>query len=56
VLGDGGPRHQATVGALVRAGANVNRADAHGTTPLALARQRGLANLVRTLEQAGAKQ
>ena len=56
VLGDGGSRHQATVGALIRAGANVNLADAHGTTPLALARQRGLANIVRTLEQAGAKQ
>jgi ankyrin repeat protein len=55
VLGDGGPRHQATVQALVRAGANVNLADAQGTTPLALARRRGATAIAEVLERNGAK-
>lgn len=55
VLGDGGARHTAVVRALVRAGANVNLADRSGTTPLALAKQRGYAEMVRLLEQAGAR-
>ena len=33
VLGDGGPRHVATLKALVDAGANVNLADRNGSTP-----------------------
>jgi ankyrin repeat protein len=37
VLGDGGARHTATLKALVDAGADVNRADRGGTTPLQLA-------------------
>ena len=37
VLGDGGPRHVATLAALVNAGADVNLADRNGATPLALA-------------------
>ncbi|MDP2986894.1 ankyrin repeat domain-containing protein, partial [Hydrogenophaga sp.] len=41
VLGDGGPRHQATLKALIDAGANLQLADRHGQTPLALARSRG---------------
>ena len=41
VLGDGGPRHAATLEALVDAGANVNLADRGGVTPLQLARGRG---------------
>ena len=41
VLGDGGPRHTASLKALKHAGANVNLADRSGTTPLALARGRG---------------
>ncbi len=41
VLGDGGPRHTASLKALIDAGANVNLADRSGTTPLALARGRG---------------
>jgi len=56
VLGDGGPRHVATLAALVEAGADVNLADGHGQTPLALARQRGYKDMQRILERAGAIQ
>ena len=55
VLGDGGPRHTDTLGALVDAGANVNLADRNGQTPLALARARGYGAMVRRLLQAGAR-
>ena len=55
VLGDGGPRHQATLKALVDAGANLQLADRHGRTPLQLARQRGYAQMVQMLETAGAR-
>jgi ankyrin repeat protein len=55
VLGDGGPRHTATLAALVDAGADVNLGDRTGSTPLALARARGYAAMVRRLEQAGAR-
>jgi ankyrin repeat protein len=53
VLGDGGPRHTATLKALVEAGANVNLADRAGTTPLALARGRRYAAMVPILEKSG---
>lgn len=49
VLGDGGPRHQATLQALVDAGANLQLADRHGQTPLQLARSRGYDALARIL-------
>lgn len=52
VLGDGGPRHQATLRALIDAGANLQLADRHGSTPLILARQRGYTAMVRMLEGA----
>ncbi len=39
--------------ALVRAGANVNRADRNGATPLQLARGRGYREMVQILENAG---
>ena len=52
VLGDGGPRHQATLQALIHAGASVRLADRHGQTPLQLARARGYAEMVRMLERA----
>ena len=52
VLGDGGPRHQATLQALIHAGANLRLADRHGQTPLQLARARGYAEMVRMLERA----
>jgi ankyrin repeat protein len=55
VLGDGGARHQATLRALIDARANLQLADRQGNTPLALARSRGYPQLVRMLEQAGAK-
>ncbi|WP_394791357.1 ankyrin repeat domain-containing protein [Rhodoferax sp.] len=55
VLGDGGPRHQRTLAALVQAGANLRLNDRAGNTPLQLARTRGYGEMVRLLEQAGAK-
>jgi hypothetical protein len=55
VLGDGGPRHVATVRALVDAGADVDIADGRGVRPLSLARQRGYAEIIEILEAAGAK-
>ena len=55
VLGDGGPRHQATLAALLQAGASHALTDRQGTTPLQLARQRGYADMVRMLEAAGAR-
>ncbi len=55
VLGDGGPRHRATLKALIDAGANLQLADRHGQTPLALAKARGYAAMVQMLEAAGAR-
>lgn len=55
VLGDGGSRHQRTLQALIGAKANLQLADRQGQTPLALARSRGYREMVRMLEQAGAK-
>jgi ankyrin repeat protein len=55
VLGDGGPRHQATLKALLDAGASTRLADRSGTTPLQLARSRGYTPMVRMLEAAGAR-
>jgi hypothetical protein len=53
VLGDGGPRHQATLRALLDAGASVALTDRSGRTPLDLARSRGYAEMVALLEAAG---
>jgi ankyrin repeat protein len=55
VLGDGGPRHQRTLQALIGAGANLELPDRQGQTPLALARSRGYGEMVRMLQQAGAR-
>jgi ankyrin repeat protein len=55
VLGDGGPRHLATLAALVEAGTDVNLADRRGATPLALARERGYREMAAILEKAGAR-
>ena len=52
VLGDGGPRHQATLRALVDAGANLALGDRAGKTPLELARERGYRAMVTMLESA----
>ena len=54
VLGDGGARHVATMKALIDGGADVDRADRGGRTPLALARERGFTTMVALLERAGA--
>jgi ankyrin repeat protein len=53
VLGDGGRRHQAVVQALLKAGASTALADRQGRTPLALAKNRGYAEMVKMLEAAG---
>ncbi len=55
VLGDGGARHQATVAALLDAGASTRLADRAGRTPLQLARAHGHDAIVRLLLAAGAR-
>ena len=55
VLGNGGARHQATLQALVKAGANLQLTDRQGQTPLELARARGYGEMVKMLMAAGAK-
>jgi len=55
VLGDGGPRHQRTLVALVDAGANTQLADRQGNTPLQLAKARGYEAMVEKLKAAGAR-
>ncbi|PTT43654.1 hypothetical protein DBR23_00485, partial [Acidovorax sp. HMWF018] len=55
VLGNGGPRHQATLQALLQAGASQALTDRQGNTPQQLARQRGFGEMVRMLEAAAAR-
>lgn len=52
VLGDGGVRHQATLQALLDAGASTQLADLSGATPLQLAQSRGYAAMVQMLQAA----
>ncbi len=55
VLGNGGARHQATLQALISAGASLTLTDRQGNTPLQLAKSRGYGEMVKMLEAAGAK-
>ncbi|APW41710.1 ankyrin repeat domain-containing protein [Rhodoferax saidenbachensis] len=55
VLGNGGPRHQATLRALLAAGASTRLTDRQGNTPLAQAKAHGYAEMVQMLEKAGAR-
>jgi len=55
VLGDGGPRHQRTLAALIDAGANLALADRQGNTPMQLARARGYTAMVKLLDNARAR-
>ena len=55
VLGDGGKRHQASLKALIDAGANLQLADRAGATPLQLAQTRGYRAMVDMLKAAGAR-
>ncbi|MEO6744876.1 MAG: ankyrin repeat domain-containing protein [Caldimonas sp.] len=54
VLGDGGPRHQACVDALLSAGADRLIGDRARRTPLQLAQDRGYAAIVSLLERPAA--
>ncbi len=49
VLGNGGARHQETLRALIKAGANLQLTDRQGNTPLQLATARGYAEIVKML-------
>ncbi|MES2978610.1 MAG: ankyrin repeat domain-containing protein [Pseudomonadota bacterium] len=55
VLGDGGPKHQAVLKALIDAGANLQLSDRQGTTPLQLAKSRRFSGMVDMLVKAGAR-
>lgn len=50
ILGDGGPRHQQTVKALVNAGVNTSIADKDGVTALEHAQKRGYKEIVALLQ------
>ena len=55
LLSDGGPPHQEIVALLIEHGADVDLADGDGVRPLAHARARGQTEIVRLLENAGAR-
>ena len=55
VLGNGGARHQASLKALIDAGANLKLTDRGGQTPLQLAKARGFREMVAMLEKAEKK-
>ena len=51
VLGDGGPKHQAVLDALLSAGADRTLADRDGVTPLQHAKARGFTQMVVRLKR-----
>jgi len=53
VIGNGNSQYTAIVDALVKANADVNVPDRHGTTALGHARRRGYSQIARILENAG---
>lgn len=55
ILGDGGPAHAQIVRLLLDAGADPNKPDAQGVSPLAHARQRQQAEVAALLQRAGAR-
>lgn len=55
ILSQGGPAHQQIVKLLLDHGANPSLADKDGVTPLQHARTRGFTEIVRMLEEAGAR-
>ena len=55
ILGNGGPAHTEIVRMLIEAGANPDIADREGVTPLAHAKRRGFAGMIRILEARGAR-
>ena len=55
VLGDGGHRHQATLKALLDAGASTQLTDRSGATPVQLAQARSYTAMVQLLQSAGAR-
>jgi uncharacterized protein len=55
VLGNGGTRHQASLKALIEAGANLKLTDRQGQTPLQLAKTRGFSEMASMLEKAEKK-
>jgi ankyrin repeat protein len=55
ILSDGGPTHRDILAQLIAAGADVNRADGDGVSPLTHARRRGYREMAAMLEEAGAR-
>jgi uncharacterized protein len=53
ILGNGGPRHQRSLEALIKAGANMTIPDREGRTPLDHARQRGFGEMAKMLALRG---
>jgi ankyrin repeat protein len=51
ILGDGGPVHQEIVKLLLSGGADTEKADNGGVTPLAHAKSRGFTEIAKMLEQ-----
>ena len=55
LLGQGSDRHVEVVRRLVASGADVNRSDGDGVTPLQHARSRGFESMVEILRRAGGR-